>query len=148
MKTLTNEKNESKISQIEETKYNREIIQKIIEFLQLFVCETLAKRLVSMVLIAVGIPNNQVTFLTGVCDRSVRTLKKELTSSDNDKLFHVGGGGGRGKLADIESAIIEEITQNDYHSRQQIADMVLEKYGIKVSRDSIRRLLKKTISNV
>ena len=44
----------------------------------------------------------------------------------------------------MEPAIIEEINSNNYHSHQQIADMVLEKYGIKVSLPVISRLLKKT----
>jgi transposase len=100
-----------------------------------------------MALIAVGIPNNQITSLTGLCDKSVRTLKKEMLTGEVEALFHVGGGGGQGKLANVESAIIEEIEHNEYHTRQQIADMVLEKFGIKVSRETIRRLLKKTASD-
>jgi len=109
--------------------------------------QTLAKRIVSMVLIAAGIPNNQVTELTGYCDRSVRTLKKAMESGETAGLFHVGGGGGRSKLADVEKEIIEEISRNDYHSYQQIADMAYEKFEIKVSLYSVRRLLKKTASN-
>ena len=121
----------------------KDIVIKVIEFLQLFMPQTLAKRIVSIILIAAGIPNKQVTELTGVCDRSVRTLRKALDSGEIAGLFHVGGGGGRSKLADVEKEIIEEINRNDYHSLQQIADMALEKFKIKVSIYSIRRLLKK-----
>jgi transposase len=59
-------------------------------------------------------------------------------------LFHVGGGGRKRKLVDVEDAIIEEINNNHYHSHQQIADMIRERYGIKVSLPVISRLLKKT----
>ena len=121
----------------------KNIIIKVIEFLQLFMPQTLAKRIASIILIAAGIPNKQVTELTGVCDRSVRTLRKALECGEIAGLFHVGGGGGRSKLADVEKEIIEEINRNDYHSLQQIADMALEKYKIKVSIYSVRRLLKK-----
>lgn len=122
-------------------------IKSVIEFLQLFMPQTLAKRIISMVLIAAGIPNSRVTELTGYCDRSVRTVKKALESGETASLFHVGGGGRRSKVMDVEEAIIKEINQNNYHSHQQIADMAHEKFKIKVSPYTIRRLLKKTASN-
>jgi transposase len=124
-----------------------QIIKKVLDFIQLFMCVTLAKRLLSMVLIAVGASENLVTELTGLCAQSVRTLRKTLIGGDIDSLFHVGGGGRKRKLADVEDAIIEEINSNNYHSQQQIADMILEKYGIKVSLPVISRLLKKNRSN-
>ena len=123
------------------------MIRKVLGFLQLFVCATLAKRLVSIILLAVGMSNGRVTELTGMCDKSVRTLKKALSSGEISNLFHVGGGGSQGKLDNISDAIVWEIEHHDYHSKQQIADMVEEKFGIKVSRETIRRLLKKTESD-
>jgi transposase len=125
-----------------------QIINKIMNFMQLFMCETLAKRLVSLLLIAFGVPNERITELTGLCDRSIRTLKKEIETGEMDNLFIVGGGGRKSKLQDVESAIVEEIEKNNYHSRQQIADMVYEKFGIKVSLPAIGRLLKKTESSI
>jgi transposase len=122
-------------------------INKVMEFLRLFMCETLVKRIVSMILIALNIPNERVTELTGLCDRSVRALKKTLDTGDIDNLFMVGGGGRKRKLIDVEEEIIEEINNNNYHSRQEIADMIQEKYEIKVSLPVIGRLLKKTASN-
>ena len=119
------------------------IFNKIMSFLQLFMCETLVKRIMSLILIAVGVPNSRITELTGLCDRSIRTLKKDIETGDMDNFFAVNGGGRKSKLQDYEGAIIEEIEKNNYHSRQQIADMILEKYGIKVSLPAIGRLLKK-----
>ena len=121
-----------------------QVIKKVLDFLQLFVCVTLAKRLLSMVLIAVNVSDNFITELTGLCGQSVRTLRKTLIDGDIDSLFRVGGGGRKRKLVDVEEAIIEEINKNNYHSHQQIADMISEKYGIKVSLPVISRLLKKT----
>lgn len=121
-----------------------EIIKKVMEFLKIFMPETLVKRIVSMILLAVGVPNVRITEMTGLCDRSVRGLKKSLEKGETEGLFHVGGGGRKGKLKDIENSIIEEIEKNDYHSRQQIADMIEEKYGIKVTLPVIGKLLKKT----
>ena len=122
---------------------NQIIIAIIIGFLQLYMCETLVKRIVSLVLIAVGVQNTRITELTGLCDKSVRTLKKEAASGKIDSLFNVGGGGRKNKLHELESDIIEEIETNNYHSRQQIVDMIYEKYGIKTSISAVSRLIKK-----
>ena len=124
-----------------------QIIKKVLDFFELFMCVTLAKRLLSMVLIAVNASDKLITELTGLCGQSVRTLRKTLIDGDINSLFHVGGGGRKRKLVDVEDAIIEEINSNNYHSHQQIADMIQAKYGIKVSLPVISRLLKKNESN-
>jgi formylmethanofuran dehydrogenase subunit B len=101
------------------------MIGKIISFLRNVMTETLAKRIVSIMLIVAGIPNDRVTELTGLCGRSVRELRKKIKDGKaGDELFHVGGGGGKGKLKDIEGLIIEKIETNNYHTQQEIADMV------------------------
>jgi transposase len=124
-----------------------QIINKTLAFLKLFICETLAKRILSMVLMAVGASDSLITELTGLGAQTVRALRKSLVDEPIDSLFHVGGGGRKRKLADVEDSIIEEINNNNYHSQQQIADMIQEKHGIKVSLPAIARLLKKTELN-
>jgi transposase len=124
-----------------------QIIKKILDFLKSFMCETLAKRLLSMVLITLGISDDLITERTGLCGQSVRTLRKSISDGNIDSLFRVGGGGRKRKLADVEDIIIKEINSNNYHSHQQIADMIQKEYGIKVSLPVISRLLKKTVSN-
>jgi transposase len=125
----------------------KEIVQKIIKLLGMFMSKTLAKRLVSMVLLSVEVPEERVTELTEVCNRSVRGLKKDLKNGKIEELFTVGGGGRKAILKDVEIAVIGEIAENNYHSQQQIADMVWEKYGLKISKSTVRNLLKKTESN-
>jgi len=122
-------------------------ISKVLIFLRLFVCETIAKRMVGMVMIAVGVPEDRVAELLGMCAKSVNALKKGLEDGEIDDMFHIAGGGRKRKLGDVEGSIIEEIGNNNYHSHQQIADMIQEKYGIKVSLPVIGRLLKKTGSS-
>jgi transposase len=110
--------------------------------------ETLAKRIISIVLVAAGSQNEHITELTGLCNRSVRELRKNLKNGGSvDELFQVGGGGRKSKMADIEEFIIGKIETNNYHSQQEIADMVYEEQGIKVHRTTVGRLLKKTASN-
>jgi hypothetical protein len=53
-----------------------QIIKKVLDFFQLFMCATLAKRLLSMVLISVNVSDNLITEITGLCGQSVKTLKK------------------------------------------------------------------------
>ena len=123
------------------------IINLIINFLRMIMTETLAKRITSLILISGGIPDARVTELTGLCDRSVRTLRKKLESGEVDNLFQVRGGGGKGMLVDFEAAITEEIETGNYTNRQQIADMIHAKYGIKVCLSTVTNFLKKTASS-
>jgi transposase len=110
--------------------------------------KTLAKRIISIVLIAAGAQNERITELTGLCNRSVRELRKNLKNGEvGGELFQVGGGGRKSKMANLEEFIIEKIESNNYHSQQEIADMVHEERGIKVHRTTVGRLLKKTASN-
>ena len=60
------------------TKIEIDQMEKIISFLCMFMCETLAKRIVSMILLLAGMPNARVTELVNLCDRSVRSLKMYL----------------------------------------------------------------------
>jgi transposase len=106
--------------------------------------ETMAKRIVGIVLIVAGIPNARIIELTGLSDRSIWNFKKAIISGDTDSLFTAGHGSGRtGKANGIESAIVEELEKNNYHTRQQVADMILEKFGINMSVSAVGKLLKK-----
>ena len=95
-------------------------------------------------LITAGIPDVRVTELTGLCDKSVRSLRKKLEDGNTDDIFLVKSGGNvKSKIADHEAAIIEEIETGNYTNRQQISDMIHEKFGIKVSLTGVSNLLKK-----
>jgi len=120
------------------------IIKAVVLFLQMFVPETLAKRIVSVVLIAIGISNARITEATGLSERSLWRLRKTLNSGNIDDIFVVGRGSGRpGNAKGFEKEIIEELEKNNYHTRQQIADMILEKFGITMSVSAVGKLLKK-----
>jgi transposase len=120
------------------------IMNAVVHFLQMFVPETLARRIVCIVLIAIGFSNPRITELTGMSDRSIWRLKKAINSGTDD-LFAVGHGSGRpGNAKGFESEIVEELEKNNYHTRQQAADMILEKFGITMSVSAVGKLLKKT----
>ena len=122
-------------------------IKKVIEFLQIFVPLTLAKRLVAIVLLAAGVPVSRVTELSGLCDRSTRGLVKSMREEDPAELLAIKRGSGKkSRTAGFEGEIIAEIERNNYHTRQQIADMIQEKFRVQVSVSTVGRLLKKTKS--
>lgn len=119
----------------------------MIEFLQSFLPLTLAKRLVAIVLLAAGVPVPRVTELSGLCDRSTRGLVKSMREEDPAGLLAIKRGSGKkSRTAGFEDEIIAEIEQNNYHTRQQIADMIQEKFHVQVSVATVGRLLKKTAS--
>ena len=124
------------------------VIVQIIGFLSIFIPETLAKRIISIILITADMEISQIARLTGCCDKTVKAVKKRLSEQDIRNLLKLNGGGGRkSKYAEVEESIVNEINQNQYHSRQQIADMIYEKYGLNVSVSAVGKLLKKMALN-
>ena len=125
-----------------------DILKQVIEFLQVFLPETLAKRLVAIVLLGIGISVKRAVELTGLCERSLWSLKKKMQSATMSELLVIKSGSGRKrKTVDIEEQILAEVESNNYHTRQQIVDMVEEKFHVNISRSSVGRLLKNTASN-
>ena len=114
------------------------------EFLENFLPKTLAKRLVAIVLLAIGVPVKTAIGQTGLSERSLWTLHKQLTVQNVSEIMEFHYGGGRSaKASGLEEEILAEIEAGNYHTRQEIADMILEKFQIKMSRTSVGRLLKK-----
>ncbi len=71
---------------------------------------TLAKRLVAIVLPAIGMPVRDAVELTGLCEKSMWTLKKQLREHPVSELMVIKSGGGRrGKTAGIEKQILDEL---------------------------------------
>ena len=137
-------KQEKKVLEIKLSDNGVNILRQVIEFLQIFLPETLAKRLVAIVLLAIGIPVRNAVEMTGLCERRMWSLKKEIQGATVAELLVIKSGSGRKpKTAGIEEQIIAEVESNNYHTRQQIADMVEEKFHVRISRSSVGRLLKK-----
>ena len=124
------------------------LIGKIIVFLRMLMTETLAIRIVSAILLSVGVPDTRVSGLTGLSERGIRSLRKKLRDgSVDEELFVVGGGGRERKLQSVEEIIVDTIENNDYHTQQEIADMIYKEHKIKVHRSTVSRFLKKNVSD-
>lgn len=121
-----------------------ETLKQVVGFLQLFLPETLAKRVVALILLAIGIPVVDAVELAGVSERSLWSLKKRMREAPVSELMVIKSGNGRKrKVAGIEDQILAELESNNYHTRQEIVDMIEEKFHVRISRSSVGRLLKK-----
>ena len=122
----------------------RIIISAVLMFLQVFMSRTLARRVIALILMMTYPSNSLITELTGMCDKSVRTLKKAVEDGEVESLFMAYEGTDRkSKLSNVEGDIVEEIERNNYHTRRQIADMIQTKFKINVSEATVGRFLKK-----
>ena len=120
------------------------IVRIIIDFLQIFMPITLAKRVVAMILLCAGLPTSHIAELSGLCDRTVRNLLTSMQTDSTESLLSIKRGSGlKRKTSGLEAEIVAEIEKENYHTRQQIADMIEEKFHVHVSVASVGRLLKK-----
>jgi len=137
----------SSLPQEERQLISSKVIKAINSYLQLFISPVIARRIVSAILIIAGVRNPKITELTGLSERGICDLKNQLMSDDVDNLFEIKAGRGRkSKIKDVESQIVDEIEKGNYQTLQQIADMIQDKFEIKVSLMSVSRLVKKTKS--
>ncbi len=122
-----------------------EIISCVVAFLSLQMSPILAKRVVVIIMLAVGANPKSSTMLSVLSARTIWSMKKELLKGKINEMLQLNyhGNGKPGKLASIGEQIIQEIENGNYYKLQQIVDMVEAKFHIKVSRTAISNLLKK-----
>ena len=72
-----------------------DILGQVIEFLQMFLPATLVKRLVAILLLAIGIPFKNAVVLTSLCEKSMWTLKKDVRETYVRELMVTKSGNGR-----------------------------------------------------
>ena len=124
-------------------------IKTVINFLHIFVPDTTARKLVCVILIAIGMPVSQIAELVELSERSVRSAGQAVKDgSIGSVLIHKKASGRKSKTADVEDQIFAELENGNYHTRQQIADMIKEKFQITVSRPAVGRLLKSRIQKI
>ena len=103
-------------------------MEAVISFLAIFMLITLVKRVLSFVLIAAGVDNKNINRLTGYGESTIRKLKSDMRKKSLSELFTIRGGGRKAKSAGIEKEILNELEKSNYHIRQQVADMIKEKF--------------------
>lgn len=124
------------------------IIEGIIKWLELLMPVTVARRIVCLILIAVGVHRFRIADLTGVSDRTIRTLQKAVKEKQPiAPLLSVKAGRGRkSKLADFEAEVVKRVAEGQFETRTQVVQMIKDDFGIEISVTTAGRLLKKTAS--
>ncbi|MBQ9630194.1 MAG: IS630 family transposase [Treponema sp.] len=117
----------------------------IITFLLGFLTITIARRLIAMLYILADVPVQRICVLTGLHEDTVYELRKKMQSATNIlSLLSIKSGSGRKCTLDtFEESVKDELNSHNYHCRQQIADMILEKFGIRLRLSAISAYLKK-----
>ena len=100
-----------------------------------------------IITLSIGLPVEEAARISGFCGKTVAAIEKKMALNEYDNLFTIKGGGRTSPLADFETEIVEEVGKNVYHTKQQIADMILEKYGIKITQQAVGKMLKKKALN-
>ena len=122
------------------------IMDAVISFLAVFMPITLVRRTLSLVLIAAGLDNGTIHRLTGYGHSTIRKLKADMREKSVPDLLTIRGGGRKAKTSGIEDEILSELESGNYHTRQQVADMIKDKFGISMSVSAVGKFLKKTAS--
>ena len=104
------------------------IMEAVISFLAIFMPITFVKRVLSLVLIAAGVDNKNINRLTGYGESTIRKLKSDMRKKSLSELLTIRGGGRKAKSASVEKEILNELEKSNYHIRQQVADMIKEKF--------------------
>ena len=135
----------SKNSYVKNDSDTRACIEVVIGFLQVFIPETTARKLICVILIVAGMSVSRISELVGLSDRSVQSAGRAVRDGGiGNVLAHKKASGRKRKTTNVEDQIIAELENGNYHSRQQIADMIKEKFQITVSLSAVGRFLKKT----
>ena len=113
------------------------------EFLGTLLPDTISRRVAGTFLIAAGLKNEEVMRLTGLCIRSVQTLRKLMKESEaNSEIFkHKPGSGRKRKTEGIEEEVFAVLDKEEFENYQQVVDMLKEKFGIVATRQLASRLV-------
>ncbi len=118
-------------------------MDQIQDFLNSYLPKTVCKQIVCMILICSGLSNQRIEELTGYCDRSIRNMRNKLMAGENIyNILSLGVHGRKGKLSDVEDELLAELEAGDYKNRQEVADMIQEKFNISVSVWGVGRFLR------
>lgn len=117
----------------------------LITFLVGFFAITIARRFAAMLYILADVPVKRICVLTGLHEDSIYSLRKQMQDTANlTSLLTIKSGSGRKcTLSEVEEAVKEELNSNNYRTRQQIADMIFKKFGLKLRLSAISDYLKK-----
>lgn len=136
-------KNIDKTSERTIPDWSKALAKEIIRYLSDFMAETMAMRIVALVLICFKAPVWVITELSGFCTKTVYKLMKLAREGRFSELFSISGGGRPSRLADIKNQLFDILDSKNFCSYQAIVQMIKDRFDIDVSVSAVRRLLKR-----
>jgi transposase len=118
-------------------------INSVIDFLTLFLCITIAKRVICVILIVADVPCKRIAELANLSMRTVYQIKRDISSGLTPNFKIAKGGGRKPQFLGVQHAILDEINTGIYHSYQQIVDMIKNLFNITTSLSAVAQFLKK-----
>ena len=119
-------------------------MEKIIKMLEQKFCITLVKRIVCIILLAVEIDKNTISEKLKLSMKSVKKYETMLNKDMLTEIISIKGSSRKSELEDYKDEIISELEAGEYKTLRQIKAMILTKFGLSRSRNSINLFLKKT----
>ena len=113
---------------------------------------TLAKRLVAIILLAIGMPVRDAVELTGLCEKSMWTLKKQLRGQAVSELMTIKSGSGRRRYnvlgaLDYVSKKILVVANDSYITTTEVCAMLRKVAAEYSGKKSISYLITQGIKN-
>lgn len=136
-------KNTDKTSERTIPDWSKALAKEIIRYLSDFMAETMAMRIVALVLICFKAPVWVITELSGFCTKTVYKLMKLAREGRFSELFSISGGGRPSKLADIKNQLFDILDSENFSTYKAIVRMIKDRFDINVSVSAVRRLLKR-----
>ena len=119
------------------------VILGIIEFLEQYITKIVAIRLLFLMMTVCGLSNLNIKNLLPISYSTILKYVKIIKFRSIKEFLTIKGGGRKGTLEAIEQDVLDMIDSHNFHTRQQIADMIEEKFDIKTTRYTVGRFLKK-----
>jgi len=119
-------------------------IEKVIKMLEEKFCITLVKRIICVILLAFEIERQTIADKLDLSLKSVKKYDKMLDSGLLSEILSIKGNSRKSELEDYKEEIFAELEAGEYKTLRQIKAMIMSKFGVERSRNSINIFLKKT----
>ena len=135
--------NNDKASERIVPEWSKTAIEKIVDYLTNFISDTVARRIIVLILLCAGVPIWTIAELSTFCTKTVYKIQKAAREGRFSDIFTINGGGRPSKLGDIADKVLDVLEKENFHTYQEVTDMIHDRFGVSVSVSAVHRFLKK-----
>lgn len=125
-------------------KITDENISKIFKLLEKIICVRVLKRIFCVLLLSCEIDNNIISEKLGLSVKSIKKYENILHFGNLSDLIPNNDNRRKSELEGFKTVIFEELDKNSYKTLREICVMIERLTGLKRSRGTVGRFLKKT----